>query len=427
MKLALLGGQPVRSAPFRDYNSIGREEEDAAVRVIRSGVLSAFYGSNSEKFYGGPNVQELEADWKAYFGMKYACTANSATSALCTAVGAIGVGPGDEVIVTPYSMSATATAILMFNGVPIFSDIEDRYFGLDPAKIKKKITDRTKAIMVTNLFGHGARLDEIKKIADDHDLFLIEDCAQSPGASYKGKLTGTYGDIGVFSLNCHKTIQSGEGGVLVSNDPDLAKKAQLIRNHAEAVIGSGMEVKSLVNMVGRNYRMTEIEAAIGIEQLKKLDSLNKKRQDLCGHLNEKLANMEGIIPPAIQEDSTHVFYVYPLKINRKRIRISTELFAKALLAEGIPFQKGYCKPIHLLPLYQKKTAYGDKGCPFTCPFYGKEVEYREGDCPVVENLNENELLMSGIITPPNTIMDMQDVVAAFEKIIHNQEGLLEHE
>lgn len=426
MKLALYGGEKIRKKPFLDYKSLGKEEIEAAKKVVESGVLSAFYGSYGDEFYGGPKIKELEGMWRRYYSIKNAISVNSATSALMIAIGAIGIGPGDEVIVTPYSMSATATAILTFNGIPIFSDIEDEYYNLDPDKIEEKITDNTKAIMVTNLFGHGARMDEIMKIARKHNLKVIEDCAQSPGTKYKGKLLGTYGDIGIFSYNCHKTIQSGEGGIALTDDDDLALKMMLIRNHAEAVIGSGMPVKTYVNMIGFNFRMTEMEAAVAIEQFKKMDKLNSEREKLCNHLSTELNKLDGIITPKVAENSNHVYYIYPVRIDTKKIKISLAQFLKALTAEGVPFFK-YGKPIYLLPLYQKMIGYGDQGCPFTCPFYGKKIDYKKGLCEVVERVSKNELMFAEICRQPNTIKDMDDIAKAFKKVINHQDEILKND
>src|ERR1017187_1618402 len=212
-ELALFGGPKTIAAPFARYNSIGREEAEAAKAVVDSGLLSGFYGSWDGKFFGGDKVRQFEGDWAEFFAVKHAVTVNSATSGLIAAVGAIGIEPGDEVIVSPWTMSATATAILVWNAIPVFSDIEDETFNLDPAAIERNITPRTRAIVVTNIFGHPADLDAIMAIARKHKLKVIEDCAQAPAARYRGRFAGTVADIGVFSLNYHKHIHTGEGGV----------------------------------------------------------------------------------------------------------------------------------------------------------------------------------------------------------------------
>ena len=270
-KLALFGGPPVRTRKYSPHITTGEEEKRAAMSVLEKGVLSEFEGTDNEYFSGGEQVRLLEQEWAEKFSVRYAVSFNSATSALYAAVGACEVGPGDEVVVTPFTMSATATAILAYNAIPVFSDVELEHYNLEPSALEGRITPMTKAIFVVHIFGHPADMDAITAIAKKHNLRVLEDAAQSPGAMYNGRLSGTIGDIGVYSLNCNKVIQCGEGGIAVTNDADLAERLRLIRNHAEAVIASGRKVNGLVNMIGWNYRMTEIEAAIAREQLKKLD------------------------------------------------------------------------------------------------------------------------------------------------------------
>ena len=280
-KLALLGGAPTIGAPFSRYNSIGEEEVAAVTNVLRSGVLSRYLGCWEPDFFGGDQVRAFESAWSAYFRTKHAVAVNSNTSGLICAVGALGIEPGDEVIVSSWTMCASATAILVWNAIPVFADIETDTFNLDPDAIERAITPLTKAIMVTDIFGHAADLDGIMDVARRHKLKVIEDCAQAPGAVYKNRFVGTVADIGVFSLNYHKHIHTGEGGVCVTDDPVLAERLQLIRNHAEAVVGD-KGVTDIVNMIGFNFRMGEIEAAIGIEQLKKLPTLRGRTTRTVG-------------------------------------------------------------------------------------------------------------------------------------------------
>src|SRR5574341_1205170 len=244
--LAINNGEKVRTQKFPAYITVGKEEEKAVLRVIKSGVLSRFLGSWHEDFYGGPEVRAFEKEWAKYFNVKHAIAVNSATSGIYCAMGATGVGPGDEVIVSPYTMTASSVAPLIYNAIPVFADIEEDYFCLSPESVEERITERTKAIIVVDIFGQPYDADKINAIAKKYDLFVIEDCAQAPGATYKGKYAGTLGDIGIFSLNYHKHIHTGEGGVAVTNNDELAEKIRLIRNHAEAVV-EAKGYNSLVN------------------------------------------------------------------------------------------------------------------------------------------------------------------------------------
>jgi dTDP-4-amino-4,6-dideoxygalactose transaminase len=418
-QLALFGGKPIREKPFPPYYTIGEEEKRAVMQVLDTKILSYYIGAYREEFYGGPMVKKVEREWESYFGVKHAITVNSATSGLYTAIGALGIGPGDEVIVPPYTMSASASAILIYNAIPVFVDVDEDTFCINPLKIKQAITPRTKAIMVVHLFGHPADMDEIIKVAREHNLTVIEDAAQSPGALYKGKYAGTIGDIGVFSLNCHKTIQTGEGGVIVTNDSELARRLQLIRNHAEAVV-EGMGVTNLVNMIGWNYRMTEIESAIASEQLKKLNTFTQERIERADYLTEKLKGLDGITPPVVMNHCKHVYYMYVLKIDEQTAGISRKNFVSAIVAEGIPHTEGYAKPFYLMPIYQKKIVFGEKGCPFTCGFYNGSVRYEQGLCTVVEDLYYNRLFYHGFIYPPLTKSDLDDIVNAYYKVFEHK-------
>ncbi len=421
-KLAISGGSKVRERPFVSHAIIEEEERKRVNEVLDSGMLSGFIANAGEHFLGGKQVKEFETLVKNYFRTKFAVAVNSATAGLHAALGAFGVGPGDEVIVTPYTMSASATAIIMMNAVPVFADIEEETFCLDPQKVKEKITPKTKAIVVVHLFGSSANMDAIMKIAKEHKLSVIEDCAQSPGATYNQKLVGTIGDIGVFSLNQHKTITSGEGGFAVTNDEKLGLRMRLIRNHGEAIVDN-MEVEDINGIVGFNYRMTELEAAVSIGQFRRLDSLNNHRIKLAEYLTEKLSNFEGLILPQKNNVDKHVYFVYPIRFKENVIGMGRNTFVNALKAEGIPFGAGYVRPTYLEPMYQRKTAYGVNGCPFTCGYYGGKADYSKGICPVCEKMHEEELMLTGVCKYPHTEEDINDVVKAFEKIFKNIDEL----
>lgn len=413
-ELALFGGPKTITRPFAPYRSIGPEEAEAVRAVLESGVLSRFLGTWSPDFFGGERVQALERAWERHFSVRHAVTVNSATSGLIAAVGAIGIEPGDEVIVSPWTMTASATAILVWNAIPVFADIEEETYNLDPAAIEKNITPRTRAIMVPDIFGHPADLDAIMAIARRHRLMVIEDAAQAPGALYRGRYAGTVAHVGVFSLNYHKHIHTGEGGVCVTDEPALAERLQLIRNHAEAVAGD-KGVQDLSNLIGFNFRMTEIEAAIGLEQLKKLPGLAARRITVADRLTKGLQGLKGLRTPVVKAGCTHVYYVYPLVYDRKATGVGRARVFEALRAEGGPVGDRYAN-IHLLPLYQKRIAYGTKGFPWSAGFYQGNVSYAKGICPVAETLQDERHLGIGLCINDYGDEDVGLIVEVFRKV-----------
>lgn len=421
--LAINGGTPVRVAPFAMRRTMGEAEKQAVLEVMDSDKISGFFGSPGDQWLGGPKVKEFEQKWAQRYGFKHAISVNSWTTGLMAAVGAIGIEPGDEVIVSPYTMSASATAILFYGGIPIFADIDENSFNISADTIRKVLSPRTKAIMVVHIFGQAADMDPILALAKEHGLKVIEDAAQAPGVHYKGKPVGTLGDIGGFSLNYHKHIHTGEGGMLVTNDDKLALRCQLIRNHAENLCEyTGME--DLSNMIGSNYRLTEIQAAIGIAQLDKVDALVKHRQRLAAHLTAGLSGLPGITPVQATPGAEHAYYLYPIKYDAAVVGAPRSAFVKAVNAE-LPhaehweqtvLAEAYVKPLYLAPLYQKKIALGSKGFPWTC---NPEVDYQyaRGMCPVVERMHFEQMIFTPIVREPLNERDMDDVVAAFKKVL----------
>jgi perosamine synthetase len=421
-KLALLGGTKTISNPFKRYNSIGHEEIDAVRGVVESGVLSQFIGSWEPDFYGGPKVQEFERQCEAYFGVKYAVTVNSWTSGLIAAIGAIGIEPGDEVIVSPWTMCASATAILHWNAIPVFADIEPDTFCLDPDSVEANITTYTKAIMAVDIFGHSANIEALMNIAERYGLKLIVDTAQSPGALYKGKFAGTRAHVGGYSLNYHKHIHTGEGGILVTDDESIANCLQLIRNHAEAVVGP-MGRMELRNMIGHNFRLGEMECAIGIEQLKKLSRLVSGRQRAADRLTAGLSRLAGLRTPVVKPDCTHVYYVYPMVLDLSILGISRARLVEALQAEGVEgLMAGYAN-VHLLPLYQKKIAYGSKGFPWSSDICRRDVSYQKGICPTAEILHDSTFLGFEMCLHELTDIEIDLLVIAFQKVWEQLDSL----
>lgn len=388
-KLALHGGSKTIPHEFPVYNSYGEEEVKAAAEVVKSGVLSKFVGAWDPDFFGGPKVQAFERTWEKEFQVPHAVAVNSNTSGLICALGALGVEPGDEVIVSPWTMCASATSILIWNGIPVFADIEPETFCLDPQSILKKITPKTKGILVTDIFGQAARLDEIHEIAKKHGLWVIEDAAQVPGVKYEKGFVGTNSDIGVYSLNYHKHIHTGEGGMCVTRSAHLFERMQLIRNHAEAVV-QDKGVKDLSNMIGFNFRLGEIEAAMGLEQLKKLPRLAQKRNEMGTRLTQGLSSLPGLKTPYAHPNRMHIYYIYGLTLDTKAVGVSREKIIEALNAEGVSNISGGYQNVHLFPIFQKKMAYGKNGFPWTT--FNSSVSYEKGVCPTAEKLHDESFM-----------------------------------
>ena len=410
-KLAIHGGSPVRTAPFPRYNSIGIEEKRAVMEVLQDGYLSGFLGEWSKEFYGGPRVLKLEREWTEYFGVNHAVAMNSGTSALYAALGAAKVGPADEVIVTPYTMTGSVTGVLLYGATPVFSDVDPETYCLSARAIEKVLSPRTKAVVVVDLFGHPADFDEILRIAQAHNLTIIEDAAQAPGGKYKGAWTGGLGHIGVFSLNYHKTIHCGEGGIAVTNDDNLAERLRLIRNHGEAVIKDKGDQQH-ADIIGFNYRMTEIEASIASEQLKKLEALTQPRIEAAEFLCERWGKIPGLMPAQVQPDCRHVYYVFPVQFDAAAMEMSRKQFVDAVAAEGVPFSVGYVEPLYLQPLYQNRKV----SCGPNCLQYEGQVSYDRGICPVAESMHFDRLIYTDLIHANLEQADLEDVALAVEKV-----------
>ncbi len=414
--LALFGGTPAIGQLPPHPSLLGEADVAAAAEVIRGGVLSGYIGAPGEAFMGGTRVRAFEAQCAAYFGVKHAIAVNSWTSGLVCAVGAIGIEPGDEVITTPWTMAATATAILHWAGVPVFADIDRATFNIDPASVERLITKRTKAVIAVDIFGQSADMTALRAICDRHGLKLLGDCAQAPGAFHHGQPAGTLADIGGYSLNYHKHIHCGEGGVLVTNDDRYARRLAMIRNHAEAVVQSDDPVE-LANLLGHNFRLGEIEAAIAAVQLPLLAERVAQRQQAAAALNAGLAGLPGLTTPAVLPGNTHVYYIYALQLDTARLGVSRQQLLAALRAEGVPGLVGSYQNLHLLPLFRHRIAYGTGGFPWTGTAHGDStVTYGPGLCPVAEDLHSRSFVGLAMGQFAHGPAEVAQIVAAFRKV-----------
>ena len=305
---------------IKKYNTIEKEEINSVLKVLKNGEISGFVAAAIPEFYGGKEVKKLKKNFAKKFNSKYALSVNSATSGIYCMLMAHNIQPGDEVITSPYTMHATASSILQCGASPLFADIEEDTFGLDPKSVEKKISKYTKGILAVNIFGHSCEIIALKKLAKKYNLFLIEDNSQAPGGKVSNKLfTGATGSASVYSLNRHKIIQCGEGGVVLTNSKKIFDKMALVRNHGEAVVRS-FKIKDIQNTIGQNLRLTEIQAAIATSQLRKLDRLNSERIRLCNRLTKNLKKFKQIKVPVVKKNHKHVYYFYVMQIDLQHLK-----------------------------------------------------------------------------------------------------------
>lgn len=360
-------------------------------KVLDSGILSGFK-AKPEGHLGGRKVRELEDAFCDYFNVKYAVAMNSATSCLHSALIACGVKSGDEVITTPYTFSASASCIVMAGAIPIFADISESNLNIHERIMKNKtLVRRAKAIIVVHLHGCPAEITEILKFRDENNpsLKIIEDCSQAMGAKYGRYPVGTVGDCGIFSFNQFKPISSGEGGMLITNDDEIACIARLVRNHGET--------QSMI--LGYNYRMTEITATIALERFKQLDRQNQHRIKLAEHLTQRIraslfGRVGGLTSPYPIVIPEHVYYTYPLRVNKYILGISRDELQEELLKRGIYFGQGGLKPLHLFP------------------FYGGH----EGQFPMAEEA-WREIMFTDILKPPMGLKDVDKIYETIKEVI----------
>lgn len=365
----------------------------------------------AKSFFGGKSILKLENDWSKLVKSNYVISVNSATSALTTAIMACDIGPGDEIICSPFTFTASVAAIISANAIPKFCDIDENTFCLNTDLIEPLINNKTKAVMAIHWNGNAGNLDKIMKICEKYKIKLIEDASQCHGMKYNKKYLGTIGDVGVFSLNEPKNIMVGEGGLITTNNKNIAIKCRLIRNHGENIVNDSDSDKKITNIIGYNFRLSEILAEIGIYQIKKLKFLNNIRKKNYKYLIKNLKKFNSIlVPQKINNDDYYPYTVaFRLKKNQRYKRKNLlELFIK----RSINVSKGINRLVSEHPMFKKQIAYGSNHCPFSCHLYNKKFIITE--TPVAKKLNEHEYLGFFQIGWPSKIKDMKRIVETFK-------------
>ncbi len=322
---------------------IGAEEKKAVLEVLESGFLT------DASYDGGRRVREFEAKLRSLLKVKHVLAVSSGTAALLTSLLAIGIRPGDEVIIPSFTFVATANVVVACGGKPVFVDTKEDY-NVDPTRVRKAITKKTRAVIPVHLYGYPADMDELRELADKDSVAVIEDAAESLGAEYKGIQTGAMSDLGCFSLYATKVITSGEGGAISTNDDELADKVKQVRNHGMV---HGYDSRSL----GYNFRMPEIQAAIAAVQMDRLSGFLSARRRNAEYLTDRISSLGGVKLTQVSRDRTHVWYLYTLYLKKKR----NEILAK-LNSAGIGAAVYFRTPVHKTPLY-RRLGYSRKRLP----------------------------------------------------------------
>lgn len=313
---------------------MGEEEINAVSEVLRSGMIAQ-----------GKKTGQLEKEFAELCGTRYGIAVNSGTAALHAALFAVGVGEGDEVITTPHTFQATGNVIRLLGAKPVFADIDPETYNISPNEIEKAVTDKTKAIVPVHLYGQCADMDEILEIAEGKKIEVVEDACQAHSAQYKGKTAGSFGKAAAFSFYATKNMTCGEGGIVTTDDKEVDRKVREYRHH-----GTDLDKPGTYEFVGYNYRMTDINAAIGIEQLRKLSEFNARRKENAETYNRILKDVEGIEIPVTGRDRTHIYHLYTIRVGENYKLSRDELIAK-LKGKEIGAGVYYPVPIHLQKPY----------------------------------------------------------------------------
>ena len=386
-KLAIKGGTAVRGT-YLPYGHQWIDDDDiaAVVEVLRSDWVTT-----------GPKVDEFEARLADYAGSKYAVAVNSGTAALHAACAVAGISEGDEAITSLITFPATANAIIYCKGKPVFADVREDTLNIDPEEIRKRLSPKTKAILPVDFAGHPADLDEIKAIARENKLIVIEDASHALGAEYKGQKIGGLADMTIFSFHPVKHITTGEGGMVLTNNKEFYQGLKIFRHHG--IVKNNLDKGSWYYEIfhpGHNLRITDFQCALGISQLNKLDRFIQRRREIAARYNEAFAKIEEIITPTEKADIKAAYHIYVIQLRTEMLKVGRKEVFEALVAENIGVN------VHYIPLHFH-------------PFYQKEFGYKKGDYPKAEKCYERIITLP--IFPKMSNEDVKDVIKAVQKVI----------
>lgn len=415
-KLAINGGKKTRTRDFFAWPHYDSRELENVEEVIKSRVwFAGMRGADP-----GTKTEELENKFAKFHDVKHGIACANGTVAIEIVLRAAGIGTGDEVIVPAHTFIATLSAVLQVNAIPIIVDTIYDTQCIDPEKVKKAITDKTKAVIVVHYGGFACDMDRITEIADKGNFIVIEDAAHAPGAIYKGKKIGSIGDMATFSFQESKTMTAGEGGMITTNNDELAEKCIQYRSCGRHE-GQSWYVHYVFPV---NYRLAEIQSAMLLAQLERLDDQLKTKNENARYLADRFKDIDGIGPvPGDGNTDVNGYYLYLLQYDKDKFDgVERDKFVEALNAEGIQCHIGYPWPLSKNPMFERIEE-GPKGCPFTCPYYGKHISIKDQKFPVTE-----KICRETVVIPHQVLLsdkaDMDDIVAAIVKIKENANELL---
>ena len=400
-KLAIKGGNPVHTTGWPGWPVRNEKEIETLTGVVKSGTWGH-----------GPKVKEFEQKFAEYMDAKYGVCVNSGTTSLIVPLVAAGVGPGDEVIIPPYTFIATATAVLSANGTPVFADIDPSNYCLNPESVEQVITDKTKAILTVHLGGCPTDMDSMMEVARKHNLIVVEDASHSHGTRYKGKGVGALGDMGGFSFQASKNLNCGEGGITLTNDRAFYDRCAAHHNVRRLPSNA---VGAVDDIIGTNSRMTEFQAAILLAQFERLGEQSNIRDANGAYLTEKLRNVKGVTVPRPDYVTRHGYHLFVYTYESEGFKgLPLSKFLEAMRAEGISCGSGY-SPLYRDAVFQNPIA--------RLPLTRKLNYYSELHLPVVENLSTKTVWMYQSMMLGSR-QDMEDIIEAVVKIQKNVDELL---
>jgi len=404
-KLALFGGTPVKATPFGTGARFGEPELTQLAEALEQNTLFYWHGNKVKTFVN---------KFAAMYGKKHCVAVSSGTASIHTALGACGVTEGDEVITTPVTDIGTVIGILYQNAIPVFADINPHTYGMDPESFIKRITDKTKAVVVVHLAGNPSDMDPILKAAKERGIYVIEDCAQSYLCRYKGRLAGTMGHFGCFSTNDYKHISTGDGGMVVTDDAELYRAAfRFADKNYDRLAESASEVRA-ITYIAPNYRMTELQGAVGIAQLDRLENICSIRNKHGDKITAGISGIKGVYPHKVDGGNESSYWFYLMRVIEEEAGVGPKEFSEALAAEGIPNSTGYVDCVYTNQLFTQKSAYRGTHSPFDSPYYGREIEYGPGLCPVAESVSRTSVRLA--VSEFHTERDVDETIAAIRKV-----------